>query len=66
MEQIELSKDPIVNNVVKSFIERSNFGVNKYGTTLKGNNLPSKQWITHIQEELMDAVNYLEKLKSVL
>lgn len=65
-ETIELSKDPIVNNVVKSFISRSNFGFKKYCTTLEDNNLPSKSWIIHIQEELMDAVNYLEKLKSVV
>lgn len=65
-ETIELSKDPIVNNVVKSFISRSNFGFKKYGTTLEDNNLPSKNWIIHIQEELMDAVNYLEKLKSAV
>jgi len=56
--------DPIVKTVIERFQQRSEFGQKKYGTTLEGNNLPFLGWVTHMQEELMDAILYLEKLKS--
>lgn len=60
------TKDSIVNKVIGSFIERSNIGVNKYGTTLDRNDLSVLDWIQHAQEEHMDAILYLEKLKHEL
>ena len=56
--------DPIVKSVIDKFMERSEVGQKKYGTTLERNNLPFLSWVTHMQEELMDAILYLEKLKS--
>jgi len=56
--------DPIVNTVIERFKQRSEFGQKKYGTTLEQNNLPFLGWVTHMQEELMDAILYLEKMKS--
>ena len=35
----------------------------KYGTTLDRNDLTSEEWANHVQEELMDAILYLERLK---
>ena len=58
--------DPIVQNIVEKFLSRSQIGIKKYGTTLNDNNLPTLDWITHTQEELMDAILYLEKLKTTL
>ena len=58
--------DPIVQNIVEKFLSRSQIGIKKYGTTLQDNNLPTLDWIVHTQEELMDAILYLEKLKSVV
>jgi hypothetical protein len=55
-------KDPIVQSLVDKFIKRSNIGVAKYGTTLAENN--NDDFLNHLQEELMDACLYLEKLKS--
>ncbi len=55
--------DPIVQTVIAKFQQRSEFGIKKYGTTLEGNNLPFLSWVTHMQEELMDAILYLEKMK---
>ena len=55
--------DPVVQAVIKKFQQRSELGQKKYGTTLEGNNLPFLSWVTHMQEELMDAILYLEKLK---
>ncbi len=59
-------KDPIIQKVVEKFVSRSNVGVDKYGTTLHDNPADRIEWLTHLQEELMDAVNYIEKLKEVL
>jgi hypothetical protein len=58
-------QDPIVKKVVDKFVQRSNVGIEKYGTTLEDNNLSILGWIQHTQEELMDAILYLEKLKQV-
>lgn len=55
--------DSIVKSVINKFILRSELGQKKYGTTLDRNDLSLKDWVTHAQEELMDAILYLEKLK---
>ena len=59
-------RDPIIKQVVEKFVERSNTGFKKYGVTLQDDDSPLNVWLTHLQEELMDAVNYIEKLKSKL
>ena len=59
------SGDSIVDAVIQKFLERSALGKAKYGTTLDRNDLQVKDWIQHAQEELMDAILYLEKLKTV-
>lgn len=56
-------KDPIVKSVVNKFKQRSEAGIKKYNTTLERNDLNTLQWLTHLQEELMDATLYIERLK---
>ena len=58
--------DSIVNSVIGAFIGRSNIGLQKYGTTLDRDDLSILDWIQHAQEEHMDAILYLEKLKTKL
>ena len=53
-------RDLIVEDVVDKYLERSQKGITKYGTTLKNNN--HDDFVTHLQEELMDATLYLQKL----
>ena len=53
-------RDKIVENVVDKYLERSQVGITKYGTTLENNN--TDNYLKHLQEELMDATLYLEKL----
>lgn len=53
--------DSIVQSVLDKYVKRSEVGVKKYGTTLDQNN--TDDFLTHLQEELMDAVLYIEKLK---
>jgi hypothetical protein len=60
---MEYSKDSIVNSIVQKFISRSDLGIKKYGKTLDRDDLKTVDWIQHTQEELMDAILYLEKLK---
>ena len=55
--------DTVVAAVVRSFQERSRVGQLKYGTTLDRTDLTPQQWAQHMQEELMDAILYLERLK---
>jgi hypothetical protein len=54
--------DKIVQEVVDKFQKRSEVGIKKYGTTLEENN--SDDFLNHLQEELMDAILYIQKLKS--
>jgi hypothetical protein len=56
-------RDPVVERVVDKFVSRSDVGYKKYGVTLDEDKSNIFQWINHLQEELMDAVLYLQKLK---
>lgn len=56
-------RDPVVERVVDKFVSRSDIGYKKYGVTLNDDKSNIFQWINHLQEELMDAVLYLQKLK---
>lgn len=60
------TKDKIVEDVKQKFDLRSELGTTKYGTTLEDNESTLVEWLTHLQEELMDATLYVEKLKSEL
>lgn len=55
--------DPVVDNVVKKFLTRSADGMIKYKTSMKDNKAPTLEWINHAQEEAMDFILYLERLK---
>jgi hypothetical protein len=63
---MELCEDSIVRAVVLKFLQRSSVGVTKYGVTLDRTDLGAGDWIQHAQEELMDGILYLEKLKQTL
>jgi len=53
-------RDQVVDNVIDKYYERSQIGITKYGTTLYNNN--SDNYLKHLQEELMDATLYLQKM----
>lgn len=57
------SGDTIVDSVIQKFLQRSARGQAKYGTTLDRTDLSTEDWILKAQEELMDGILYLEKLK---
>lgn len=55
--------DSVVSSVIKKFESRAEFGQKKYGTNLDRKDLSFLQWLNHAQEELMDGILYLEKIK---
>jgi hypothetical protein len=55
--------DSIVDQVVRKYGIRSAVGIDKYGTTLETNN--KDNFLKHLQEELMDATLYIEKLMTL-
>ncbi len=55
--------DPIVQAVTERFHARSREGIKHYGVTMAANKAPTRQWILDAQEELMDAILYLERLR---
>jgi hypothetical protein len=57
-------QDPILLRVLAKYYERSEIGIEKYGRTLDRDDLSFLDWLTHLQEELMDATLYIEKLKA--
>jgi hypothetical protein len=56
-------KDTIVESVIEQFKQRSETGIKKYNTTLDRTDLSRLEWLQHAQEEAMDLILYLEKLK---
>lgn len=56
-------QDSVVDSVIESYKGRSISGIKKYNTTLDRNDLSLLDWLTHLQEELMDATLYVERLK---
>ena len=55
--------DAITEAVVAQLRTRAQKGKLKYGTTMERDDLTLIQWLQHLQEELMDAAVYVEKLK---
>jgi len=56
--------DKYVQAVKEKFEERSQTGIRKYNTTLEREDLSFIDWLTHLQEELMYATLYVERLKT--
>ena len=63
-------RDPVVRNVVDKFVSRSDVGYEKYGSSLDDERrLKMKglqKYLNDIQEELMDAVLYIQAARDEL
>jgi len=63
-------RDEVVKNVVDKFVERSNVGYQKYGQTLHSERTSGVKdlaaYLNDIQEELMDAVLYIQTAREEL
>ena len=63
---MEPKYDSVVSSVISAFQKRAEIGQVKYGKTLDRNDLTFLQWIQHAQEEMMDGILYLEKMKKLM
>ena len=63
-------RDPVVERVVSKFVSRSDVGFAKYGTTLQEERTLKmkglQKYLNDIQEELMDAVLYIQAARDEL
>lgn len=66
MNSKAISVCPIALAVSQEMLKRAEFGFQKYKVNLTRTDLTPLQWITHWQEESMDAAVYAERLKSAL
>jgi hypothetical protein len=55
----------ILSLVIEDMRRRELVGKSKYGTTMDRQDLKTGQWITHLKEELQDAILYLTKLEQI-
>ena len=65
-EQTIKSEDTILISVMTKYYDRSKQGLKKYGTNLDRKDIDLIGWLNHLQEELMDATLYIEKLKKTI
>ena len=65
-EQTIKSEDTILISVMTKYYDRSKQGLKKYGTNLDRKDIDLMGWLNHLQEELMDATLYIEKLKKTI
>ena len=63
-------RDPVVETVVDKFVSRSDVGFKKYGQTLDSERRTGvkdlAEYLNDVQEELMDAILYLESARHCL
>ena len=55
----------ILTNVIEDMRRRELLGKEKYNCTMDRTDLTTSQWITHLKEELQDAILYLSKLENI-
>lgn len=55
----------VLKQVIEDMRLREAKGKAEYGTTMDRKDLTTGQWITHLREELMDAILYLQKLENI-
>lgn len=62
----EIANNEVLLKINLRFRKQVEKGLEKYGETVSPDNLTTIEWIDHAQEELMDAMVYLEVLKEKL
>lgn len=55
-------QDPVVEAVRSKLAFRASVGMSKYGTDMARKDVDLLGWMNHLQEELMDAAVYLERV----
>jgi len=62
----ERELDSIVQEVVQKFETRARFGWDKYGHDLDRTDLTLDEWLNHAQEEAMDFILYITKIRKIV
>ena len=57
-----MAEDRILKSLLLKYQERALIGFAKYGQTMEREDLDQVAWLKHLQEELMDASLYLQRL----
>lgn len=55
----------VEERVIDKINQRAEVGKKKYNTTMERNDLEVIDWLIHLQEEMLDASIYIEKLKMI-
>lgn len=61
-----INMSEIEEAVIEKIRERAEIGKQKYGVTMAEATLSIQKWLKHLQEELMDASVYVEKLMNIM
>lgn len=59
---MEYTNDEVTNRVIKKIVDRQQTGFKEYGSTLANNKDIGLRWLKDLQEELIDASQYIEKI----
>ena len=62
----EMPLDKNVEAVRRAMLQRMSTGYKKYGVTTERTDIDLMGWLQHLQEELMDAAVYVERIKHEL
>lgn len=60
-EEPHAVRDRVIDAVRKDFLQRSQFGIKKYGVTLERKDLKLVDWLEHAYTEMLDAADYLKR-----
>ena len=60
-----ITKDPICNQVIELIVKRHVQGMDKFGKTMAESDRPINEWVDETIEELLDAIHYLVKTKTI-
>lgn len=63
MESGEFQVDSVVAEVIEKFQSRAQKGYEKYSATMDRDDLDIDQWLEHAQEEVMDFILYITKVR---
>jgi len=65
IKDVSSTKELLCEALCNKFQERAEFGLEKYKVTLEREDLSTLDWLKHLLEEVMDAINYIEVLLSI-
>ena len=63
--QPNMQDSKILSLVIEDMRSREQVGKKKYNCTMDREDLSTGEWITHLKQELQDAILYLTKLEQI-